>query len=332
MVPDMHDATAISERLASRLKARHLTLLLNISALGSLTLVGQKMHMSQPAITQALTELEAIFGMPLFSRGARGVVATPAGEVALKHASCMIRDMEGWGSEMAAVDAGYAAHLKVGVIPFTSEHLICEVLRETMLDEQKFSVSIHEATTDQLLSRLVSHDLDCVIGRACVSSHVSQLRHEILYHQRPCLVAGSALGKRLENLPLDWQKLRDLAWLMPPKDTPVRQILTTLFVQQGLQPPQPLLESYSPKILAAILTAHPTAVAIVPDEIASELTHIASVMIVPYALQWDLPPIAIIRRNRPVASSAEEAFINVLRRQTKKMAGQQLTKPEGYAV
>lgn len=328
----MHATTAISERLASRLKARHLTLLLNIAELGSLTLVSQKMHMSQPAVTQALTELEAMFGMPLFSRGARGVVATPAGEVALKHAACMIRDMESWGSEMTAVDAGYAAHLKVGVIPFTSEHLICEALKKTMLDGQKFSVSIYPATTDQLLSRLVSHDLDCVIGRACVSSHLSELRHEILYHQRPCLVAGLTLGKRLEKLPLDWRKLRELAWLMPPKETPVRQVLTALFVQQGLQPPQPMLESYSPKILAAMLTAHPTAVAIVPDEIASELIQTANVMIVPYALQWDLPPIAIIRRDRPVASPAEEVFVAVLRRQAQQMAGQGLPALQGHAA
>jgi DNA-binding transcriptional LysR family regulator len=47
---------------------------------GSLSQAAKKLHLSQPAISQQLKALEAQLGWPLFSRTARGVVPTPAGE------------------------------------------------------------------------------------------------------------------------------------------------------------------------------------------------------------------------------------------------------------
>jgi hypothetical protein len=54
----------VLRRLSSRLKMRHLILLLNIRQYGSLTRVAEQMASSQPAITSALAELESMFGAP----------------------------------------------------------------------------------------------------------------------------------------------------------------------------------------------------------------------------------------------------------------------------
>ena len=48
----------IAHRLVQRLKLRHLALLIEIERLGSLTKVADLMAMSQPAVTQALAEVE----------------------------------------------------------------------------------------------------------------------------------------------------------------------------------------------------------------------------------------------------------------------------------
>ena len=52
---------------------RHLQLLRLIAQHGSLTRVAEHMATSQPAVTHALAELEAMFGAPLFTRSARGM-------------------------------------------------------------------------------------------------------------------------------------------------------------------------------------------------------------------------------------------------------------------
>jgi DNA-binding transcriptional LysR family regulator len=71
-------------RLSARLKMRHLVLLLQIQQHGSLTRVAEHMASSQPAVTNALAELESMFGMPLFERSSRGMLPTALGSVVLE--------------------------------------------------------------------------------------------------------------------------------------------------------------------------------------------------------------------------------------------------------
>ncbi len=76
-----------SARLVSRLRMRHLALILNIAERESLTRVAETMGISQPAATKALAEVEAILGGPLFARTHRGLRLTALGELAVVRAS-----------------------------------------------------------------------------------------------------------------------------------------------------------------------------------------------------------------------------------------------------
>jgi DNA-binding transcriptional LysR family regulator len=309
----MADADKLLDRLASRLKMRHLTLLLEIQRHGSLTRVAQQMATSQPAITHALAELEVIFGAPLFLRTARGMTPTPLGEVALKRAHGLMQDLDHWAREMDAVDAGYSAHLHVGVIPFVSASLVCDAIKKTMSGARKLAVTIRESTSDQLLLALRNHELDCVIARASATMRVPGVIHEVLYHQRPRLIAGQRLGARLAALPLDWVKLAQLEWILPSPSTPIGTMVGDLFIRSGVKPPSPLIESYSLKIMGGMIADSDNIVSIVPEDIAEELRLTAGVAIIPYELDWELPPIALIRRQREVPLQAEEAFAQSLR-------------------
>lgn len=85
------DANDVVRRLGARLKMRHLVLLLQIQQHGSLTRVAEHMASSQPAVTNALSELESMFGTPLFERSSRGMRPTALGAVVLERAKAMIR-------------------------------------------------------------------------------------------------------------------------------------------------------------------------------------------------------------------------------------------------
>jgi LysR family transcriptional regulator of gallate degradation len=62
---------------------RHLHCFREIVRLGSLGAAARAMHMSQPAVTQAVAGLEAHFGAELLTRRSRGVSPTRAGEICL---------------------------------------------------------------------------------------------------------------------------------------------------------------------------------------------------------------------------------------------------------
>lgn len=63
------------------LKLRRLHAVVAVHACGSASKAADMIHMSQPAVTDAIAACEADIGTPLFMRTSRGMTATPAGEV-----------------------------------------------------------------------------------------------------------------------------------------------------------------------------------------------------------------------------------------------------------
>ncbi|MET3615625.1 DNA-binding transcriptional LysR family regulator [Rhizobium aquaticum] len=59
---------------------RHLRVFLAVAEAGSVTRAAASAHLSQPAVTQAISKLEAALGVALFDRSPHGLFPTPAGE------------------------------------------------------------------------------------------------------------------------------------------------------------------------------------------------------------------------------------------------------------
>ncbi|MDQ7981663.1 LysR substrate-binding domain-containing protein [Paraburkholderia sp. SARCC-3016] len=301
-------------RLSARLKMRHLVLLLQIEQHGSLTRVAQHMASSQPAVTNALAELESMFGMPLFERSSRGMLPTALGAVVLERARAMIHDLDHLARDMTAVAIGHAAHLHIGVIPFISGQLLAAALKQVHSSmARRVTVTIHEGTSDQLLPQLRDHVVDVVIGRASSSVDLSRTSFEVLFRQRPRLIANRRLAAKLARTNLDWRKLLTLDWILGAPHTPMREQVADLFLAAGTAPPVPVVESYSSKLIGEMIASSEEAVSIVPADIAEELVRIAGVAIVPYSFEWTLPPIALFTRSEGSHSAAQKLFVESLR-------------------
>lgn len=70
---------------------RHLRAFAALAATGSLTRAAEQVHLSQPAVTQALSKLERIFGGALFERRRSGAELTERGETVL---ACIKRGLD----------------------------------------------------------------------------------------------------------------------------------------------------------------------------------------------------------------------------------------------
>lgn len=299
-------ASGLAHRLATRLRMKHLLLLQAIRAHRSLTRVAEQMATSQPAVTQSLAELEALFGAQLFQRTSQGMVPTPTGELVLSRCETMLADLRHWADDIEAVGQGRAAHLHVGVIPFLPGKLLAAAIARTRAQGREVTVTLYEDTSDQLLQKLRAHALDCVIGRTSAVLDMSQLRHEILYAQEPRLIAHRRLAARLARRPLQWNELTELDWVLGPRSTPMREQITDFFLRAGVRPPPPFVESLSAKVIGELVAANERAVSIVPLDVAEELVRIAGVAMVAHRFDWSLPPITLFRR----ASGAEYDEVN----------------------
>src|SRR5260221_12197099 len=92
------------------LEVRHLKLVAAVADVGSLTRAGDRLHLTQSALSHQLRDIESRLGAPLFLRVGKRLVLTPAGEglvaaardvpAPLQHAEQEIRQM---GAQRAGI-------------------------------------------------------------------------------------------------------------------------------------------------------------------------------------------------------------------------------------
>lgn len=300
------------DRMRSRLRARHLNLLVALGQHGSLSKTAQEWGVSQPYLTQALAEVEAMMGVPLFTRQRGGVSPTPIGQMAIARASRMLADLQDWASDMAAHRLGFGERLHIGVIHYLSGQLICDTLSRTREQLGPFVFSIDEASSDRLLTQLREHRLDAVIARARGAAQVRDLQCDILWRQRPALVCHPHTAQRLAQRALNWHELAAMDWLLPPAGTALGASVLDMFLHVGEVPPVPAIETHSLKIVGRMIERNPGMVALVPDDVAHDLATRARVASVPCDLDWPLPPVALYRRLDAAQSPTMEVFVRTL--------------------
>ncbi|GAA7756183.1 LysR substrate-binding domain-containing protein [Helicobacter pylori] len=281
--------------IVSRLRLRHLPLLLALEQQRSISRVAAEMNLSQPAVTKALREIEDIFTTPLFTRTRNGLEPTATGTAVLGHARMALADADALGRELAVIEAGLRGRLRIGAIPYTARAVLDAALAYGLNRTPRISVLVREGTTDELVVALRQHELDCAIARSFYLAG-EDIVQQPLYREEPVLVVPSRAAARLSRGGLDWKRLAELDWILPPHHTPVRRTINTMFALAGVAPPLPIVETYSVKPMATLLRSQPHVITIVPRSVGAELVELGDAAMLPFSLSWDLPPVGLMWR------------------------------------
>lgn len=291
-MPNAKDPAAeLQHALLSRLKLRQLALLQTIDRHRSLGRVAAEMHLSQPAITKALHEVEDIFGSTLFTRSSRGLVPTPAGDAVLHYARRWLAELEATTRVLTSIEAGRSGRLRLGLTQQVPQQLMSAALTHLLDRSPRISVLVREGTTDELVANLLAREIDCAIGRS-YDGDASGLVQQAIYEQEPCLIVGARNVKRLSRGPLDWARLAQLDWILPPPNTPMRRTYNAVFVGAGVQPPMPILETTSLRGIEMVLRQEPNAITIFARDVMEEMERASGWAALPYRLNWNLPPVS----------------------------------------
>ena len=316
-------AAAIQHALLTRLKLRQLALLLAVDRHRALNRVAAEMRLSQPAITKALREVEDIFGTTLFERSSRGLKPTAAGAAVLRYAVRWMSDLESTSRTLAAIDAGHAGRVSLGITTQVPQPLLSAALKVLLGQQPRLSVLITEGTTDQLVGRMKARELDCAIGRS-YDGDAQGIVQETIYEQEPCLVVAARNQKRLSRGELDWAGLAGLDWILPPPNTPMRRLYNTIFVTAGVQPPMPIMETISVRSMETVLISESNAIAILPRDVVDELFKSGEIAPLHHRLAWKLPPVTFFCLESLVQQPELRALSGALRD-----AAKRITSPRG---
>jgi LysR family transcriptional regulator, regulator of abg operon len=283
------------QRLASRLRFRHLQLLLQLEGGGSLRAAAQALHLTQPALSKALNEIEGAFGCRLFARTARGLQPTEQGQAALRGARQLLQDLADVQREVASGER--AVTLRIGAPPFVAHGYLPPVIARLASSNPPVRVELAEERVPLLLQALADGDLD-----ALVSSYPAQmpegirvpLRFEKLFDAGFTIIAAPdhplAKARRL-----DWARLAQYPWVMPGRTAMGRRLLEESFVKAGVSAPEPVVESTSP-VTNLQLVAAGTGLGMVPQQTANQAIASGLVRAVAVKPPPEPGPVALIHR------------------------------------
>ncbi|NDV97961.1 LysR substrate-binding domain-containing protein [Salipiger sp. PrR002] len=119
-------------------------------------------HVSQPALSVQIRELEAALNGPLVERHARDVVLTPFGREVLDSAERVLSEIAGL-EQAARRRAGLAGRLSLGVIPTIAPYFLPEALAALRAEDISLDVEVTEAKTERLLAQLANGALDAAL-------------------------------------------------------------------------------------------------------------------------------------------------------------------------
>src|SRR5205814_7034093 len=94
------------------LEVRHLRLVAAVADVGSLTRAGDRLHLTQSALSHQLRDIESRLGAALFLRVAKRLVLTPAGERLLASARDVLRRLEQAGRRNRQEGEGRGGRLR----------------------------------------------------------------------------------------------------------------------------------------------------------------------------------------------------------------------------
>ncbi|WP_441963778.1 LysR family transcriptional regulator [Mycolicibacterium houstonense] len=130
---------------------------------GSVTAAAQRLHLSQSALSMALSELERALGVQVLVRHRRGVRPTGIGEQVLVDARRLLVDLQDLQTSARESQYGLTGKLMVGCYSTLSPVLLPPVLSEYVVRFPGVDLTFTEGPHDTLIDNLRNGTLDLVL-------------------------------------------------------------------------------------------------------------------------------------------------------------------------
>ena len=145
------------------LDTRHLRLVVAIAEEQSVTRAGERLHLTQSALSHQLRDVEERLGTPLFHRINKRMALTPAGERLLRSARQVLDELRQVEDEIAQIAAGDRGVLRISTECYTCYHWLPEVLKGFGRKFPRVEVRIVLEATHRPLQPLLKGELEVAI-------------------------------------------------------------------------------------------------------------------------------------------------------------------------
>jgi len=279
----------------------------------SVSEAARKLHVSQPAVTRTISELESTLGVELIERSARGVAMTSFGEALLSHARTVLAELRSADEELAAMQGAAAGRVAIGTSPTGAAWLVPEAVSRLALAKPDALVTVMEARSPDMLAALRAGELDIVIAPLAGDERAAEFVEEELYRDELSLIVGRS-HPQANGSPADLKALRNFPWIIPPIGTRLGALIGALFRRAGVTLPSSRIETQAMYLVRTMLLETSTHwVAPLPKRIFRRDVDEGRLRRLEFPSGGYIRPIGFLTRARGSRSPLVNAFIRQLR-------------------
>jgi DNA-binding transcriptional LysR family regulator len=222
------------------MKLHQLRAIVAISESGSIQEASRLLHISQPALSKSIKELEAELGVSLLARSNRGITVTKYGEHLVRRARLIVAEVRRAREEIDTLKGVMDGKVAIGVSPATPGKQFVTSLNSYRKRYPKVQLQIHELRPAKLLEGLREGFLDLMLTSQPPSRNAEGFHWVELQPQPAALVVRKGHPLRHAKSLKD---LCELDWLIP--DAIDESLVGQMFREHNIALPNNIIECAS---------------------------------------------------------------------------------------
>jgi DNA-binding transcriptional LysR family regulator len=252
-------------QLLSRLRYRHLSLLVALDEYRNLHRAAKVVHLAQPSASKLVHDLELLLGSAIFERLPTGMQPTPFGMIVIAFAHRALAELKRFATDMDDRRSGRRGELLVGTlmdaVPEVVGHALADITRRRPL----LSVRLFGESGDAIITRLIEGHIDVAVGYFDSALEHGELNYQWIGSEELCVVVRQDHPLSQESRPSP-AALERAQWICQRLTRCAREDMDQDFRRVGLKAPASVVDSSSLGATLNLLLSS-DAVTILPESI-----------------------------------------------------------------
>lgn len=203
-----------------------------VAKYNSLSKAAKSLYMTQPAVSQAIMQLEGELGIRLFTRTPKGVILTNEGKLLFEYANSAINLIDVGEKKLIETKNLMVGDLKIGVGDTISRYFLLPYLEKFHNQYPNIKFKIINRTTIELCMLLKSGEIDIAICNMPIEDSSIEVKELMIIHD--IFVCGSKYKNKL-SMPLSLEELTKLPLILLEYKSNSRQYVEKYILSKGVK-------------------------------------------------------------------------------------------------
>ena len=232
---------------------------------GHLTRAAERLHISQPAVSGQIKALEQEFDVRLFDRSPTGMALTVAGRELFSAAERVLTAAEEMKQTARRLTGEISGVLRIGTVSNPASIRLGDLLAAAIERHPRLQLELQHEVSGAALEAVREGRLDAsfYFGDAPGRDVFALKLREPVY----CVAAPAAWADRIAAA--DWAEIAALPWILTPAISTHNRLVTGLFEEQGVEPPQSRVEADQESVIETLVVSG-VGVSLLREELAQQ--------------------------------------------------------------